>query len=62
MLLLFTLVLNNKDRCTLKDMQSLVGTLQYACTVVQPDHAFLRGTINLTCKVNEHQQFIFISE
>lgn len=61
MLLLFTLVLN-KDRCTLKDMQSLVGTLQYACTVAQPGHAFLRGTINLTCKVNEHQQFIFISE
>jgi hypothetical protein len=52
----------SRDRCTLKDMQSLVGTLNFACTVVQPGRAFLRIMINLTCKVAEHQQFIFISE
>ena len=43
-------------------MQSLVGILHFACTVVQPGRAFLRIMINLTCKVAEHQQFISISE
>ena len=52
----------SRDRCTLKDMQSLVGTLNLACTVVQPGRAFLRGMINLTCTVAEHQKFISISE
>jgi hypothetical protein len=52
----------SRDRCTLKDMQSLVGTLNFACTVVQPGRAFLRRMINLTCKVAEHQKFISISE
>jgi hypothetical protein len=51
-----------RDRCTLKDMQSLVGTLNFACTVVQPGRAFLRRMINLSCKVAEHQEFISISE
>jgi hypothetical protein len=52
----------SRDRCTLKDMQSLVGTLNLACTVVQPGRAFLRRMINLTCTVAEHQKFISISE
>ena len=51
-----------RDRCTLKDMQSLVGTLNFACTVVQPGRAFLRRMINLTCTVAEHQKFFSISE
>ena len=52
----------SRDRCTLKDMQSLVGTLNFACTVVQPGRAFLRRMIKLSCKVAEHQKFISISE
>lgn len=52
----------SRDRCTLKDMQSLVGTLNFACTVVQPGRAFLRRMINLTCTVAEHQKFFSISE
>jgi hypothetical protein len=43
-------------------MQSLVGTLNFTCTVVQPGRAFLRRMINLSCKVAEHQKFIPISE
>jgi hypothetical protein len=43
-------------------MQSLVGTLNFACTVVQPGRAFLRRMINLTCTVAEHQKFFSISE
>ena len=30
------------DRCTLKDMQSLIGLLNFACSVIQPGRAFLR--------------------
>lgn len=29
-------------RCTLKEMQSLIGVLNFACSVVQPGRAFLR--------------------
>ena len=37
-----------KKRCTLKELQSLIGTLQFACKVIRPGRAFLRRIINLT--------------
>lgn len=43
-------------------MQSLVGTLNVASTVIQPGRAFLRRKINSTCKVAEHQKFIYMSD
>lgn len=39
-------------RCTLKEMQSLIGVLNFACSVVQPGRAFLRRMINMTMHVS----------
>lgn len=49
-------------RCTLKNMQSLIGVLNFACSVIQPGRAFLRRMINLTVKVSEHQQYLYLTE
>ena len=56
--LLFTFL--QKDRCTLKDMQSLIGLLNFACLVVQPGRAFLRRMINLTMGIPESQKCLFL--
>lgn len=50
-----------KDKCTLKDMQSLIGLLNFACSVILPGRAFLRRMINLTMTVGQGQKFICIS-
>ena len=49
------------NRCTLHDMQSLIGVLNFACSVVQPGRAFLRRMINMTMQVSEKQNFIYLS-
>lgn len=38
----------NKRTATLRQLQSLIGTLNYACAVVPPGRTFLRRIINLT--------------
>lgn len=43
----------NMNRCTLKEMQSLIGVLNFACSVIQPGCAFFRRMINLTMKASE---------
>ena len=35
--------------CKLKELQSLIGVLQFACRVIAPGHTFLRRMIALTC-------------
>ena len=50
------------NRCTLKEMQSLIGVLNFACSVIQPGRAFLRRMTNLTMKVSETQKYLYISE
>ncbi|XP_062604208.1 uncharacterized protein LOC134266009 isoform X1 [Saccostrea cucullata] len=49
-----------KDRCTVKEMQSLIGVLNFACSVILPGRAFLRRCINVLMKVSENQKFITI--
>jgi hypothetical protein len=49
------------QRCTLKDMQSLIGVLNFACSVIQPGRAFLRRLINLTMQVSQSQAYIHIT-
>ena len=34
-----------KQKVTLRDLQSLIGILNFACTVIVPDRAFLRRII-----------------
>lgn len=52
----------NKKACTLKEIQSLVGVLNYACSVILPGRAFLRRFIQLTMKVSENQKFVSINK
>ncbi|XP_021362404.1 uncharacterized protein LOC110456157 [Mizuhopecten yessoensis] len=42
-----------RKKVTLKDLQSLIGTLHFATTVVLPGRAFLRRLIDLTMGVNK---------
>lgn len=44
-----------RKRCTLKEMQSLIGVLNFACSVVQPVRAFLRRMVNLTMHISNAQ-------
>ena len=48
----------SKQKIKLKDLQSLIGHLNFACNVVTPGRAFLRRLIDLTCKVNHNNHFI----
>ena len=42
-----------KTKCTLKELQSLIGTLQFACKAIRPGRPFIRRLINLTCGVTQ---------
>ena len=43
------LVLLSKEKTTLKVMQSLIGSLQFACRAIIPGRPFIRRLINPTC-------------
>ena len=50
----------NCKKATLRDIQSLIGLLNFACCVVQPGRAFLRRMIDLTLglKFPHHRRWI----
>ncbi|XP_062590566.1 uncharacterized protein LOC134252145 isoform X1 [Saccostrea cucullata] len=52
---------SEKDKCTIKQLQSLIGTLNFACSVILPGRAFLRRLINLLMNVSKHQKFVAIT-
>lgn len=52
----------SKKSCTVKEIQSLVGVLNFACSVILPGRAFLRRFIQLTMQVSENQKFISINK
>ena len=41
-------VTRHKGKVTLRDLQSLIGLLNFACSVVVPGRAFLRRLVDLT--------------
>jgi len=47
-----------KQKCTLKELQSLIGTLQFACKAIRPGRPFLRRLINLTLGVKQPHHHI----
>ena len=51
-----------KRTCTLTELQSLNGTLNFACKVIPPGRHFLQGMIELTRKVNKPHHHIKLSK
>ena len=48
----------HRKSCTLKELQSLVGTLNFACKVVPPGRPFLQRMIELTRNVKQSHHHI----
>ena len=51
----------HKDKSTLRELQSLIGSLSFLCRAVAPGRAFLRRLIDLTCGVKESWHKIRLS-
>ena len=47
-----------KRKATLRELQSLTGVLNFACSVVVPGRCFLRWLINLTIGLNRPGHFV----
>ena len=52
----------NLKKITLRELQSLIGLLNFACQVVAPGRAFCRRLIDATCKVNKSHHKIRVSK
>ena len=52
----------SKSSCTLKELLSLVGLLNFACSVIRSGRAFLRRLINLSIGVAELHHFVKIDK
>ena len=50
-----------KKRITLREAQSLVGVLNFACKVIRPGRAFLRRLIDLTMGANRKHHYVKLS-
>ena len=48
----------HRKSCTLKELQSLIGTLNFACKVVPPGRPFLQRMIELTRNVKQPHHHI----
>ena len=51
-----------RKKVTLKELQSLIGLLNFACSVVRPGRAFLRRLIDLTIGVRQQHFLIRLSK
>jgi hypothetical protein len=52
----------HKDRCTLKEMQSLIGALNFACKAILPGRPFCRRLINAICGLTKPHHHLRISK
>lgn len=50
-----------RSSCKLKELQSLIGVLQFACRVVAPGRTFLRRMISLTRGIKQPYHFVKLS-
>ena len=50
-----------RKKVTLKDMQSLIGLLNFTCSVVVPGRTFLRRMINLTVGIRRPMHMICLT-
>lgn len=51
-----------RNKITLRDLQSLIGSLNFACSVVVPGRVFLRRMINLTIGKKQPHHFIWVTK
>ncbi len=51
----------HKNKVTLRQLQSVIGLLNFACRVVAPGRAFLRRLINLTLGINQPYHHIRVT-
>ena len=51
-----------KRKVTLRDLQSLIGLLNFACSVVVPGRVFLRRLINLTLGIKRSSHYIRLTQ
>ena len=47
-----------RKKVTLKELQSLIGLLNFACSVVTPGRVFLRRLINLSIGITHSHHFV----
>ena len=50
-----------RKKATLKELQSLIGVLNFACSVVVPGRSFLRRLIDLTIGLRSPHHFVRVS-
>ena len=53
---------SSKRSCRLHDLQSLIGTLHFACRVISPGRPFMQRIINLTRGVRNPGHFISLNQ
>jgi hypothetical protein len=51
-----------RKKVTLRELQSLIGLLNFACSVVVPGRTFLRRLINLTCGITNPKFYIRLNK
>ena len=51
----------SSNKLTLRELQSLIGSLSFICKAVAPGRAFLRRLIDLTCGIKKHWHLIRVS-
>ena len=51
-----------RNKCTKREMLSLVGSLSFACKVIVPGRSFLSRLINLTCTVREMYHKLYLNK
>ena len=51
----------HKSKCTKRELQSLIGSLSFACKVIKPGRIFLRRLIDLSCTVRMPSHHIHVN-
>ena len=53
---------NKKRACTLRELQSILGLLSFACSVIIPGRAFLKRLFALTAGIKKPYHFVKITQ
>ena len=59
---IFSTSSNKKRACTLRELQSILGLLSFACSVIIPGRAFLKRLFALTAGIKKPYHFVKITQ